>query len=73
MLATDHVGYTRADKMHPSVIIINTRSAGNYLQVNMPMLYSEGVRTKKLTLEQMVALTSTNPAKLFGVYPRQGR
>jgi dihydropyrimidinase len=72
VLATDHVGYTRADKMHPSVNIVNTRSAGNYLQVNMPLLYSEGVRTKKLTLEQMVALTSTNPAKLFGVYPRKG-
>lgn len=72
VLATDHVGYTRADKMHPSVSITNTRSAGNYLQVNMPLLYSEGVRSKRLTLEQMVALTSTNPAKLFGVYPRKG-
>lgn len=72
VLATDHVGYSRADKMHPSVDIINTRSAGNYLQVNMPLLYSEGVRTKRLTLEQMVALTSTNPARLFGVYPRKG-
>ena len=72
VLATDHVGYTRADKMHPSVNIVNNRSAGNYLQVNMPLLYSEGVRTKKITLEQMVALTSTNPAKLFGAYPRKG-
>ncbi len=72
VLATDHVGYTKADKMDPAVNIINNRSAGNYLQVNMPLLYSEGVRTKKLTLEQMVALTSTNPAKLFGVYPKKG-
>lgn len=72
VLATDHVGYTRADKMHPSVNIINTRSAGNYLQANMPLMYSEGVRSKRVTLEQMVALMSTNPAKLFGVYPRKG-
>ena len=72
VLATDHIGYTRADKMHPSVSITNTRSAGNYLQVNMPMLYSEGVRSKKITLEQMVALSSTNPAKLFGLYPKKG-
>jgi dihydropyrimidinase len=72
VLATDHVGYTREDKMDPVVNIINNRSAGNYLQVNMPLLYSEGVRTKKLTLEQMIALTSTNPAKLFGLYPKKG-
>jgi dihydropyrimidinase len=72
VLATDHVGYTRADKMHPSVSITNTRSAGNYLQVNLPLLYSEGVRSKRLTLEQMVAVSSTNPAKLFGLYPKKG-
>jgi dihydropyrimidinase len=72
VLATDHIGYTRADKMDPSVSITNTRSAGNYLQVNLPMLYSEGVRSKKITLEQMVALTATNPAKLFGLYPKKG-
>ena len=72
VLATDHIGYTRADKMDPAVNIVNNRSAGNYLQVNLPMLYSEGVRTKRITLEQMVALSSTNPAKLFGLYPKKG-
>jgi dihydropyrimidinase len=72
VLATDHIGYTRADKMHPSVNIVNTRSAGNYLQVNLPLLHSEGVRGKRVTLEQMVAVSSTNPAKLFGVYPKKG-
>jgi dihydropyrimidinase len=72
VMDTDHIGYTRADKMDPSVSITNTRSAGNYLQVSLPLLYSEGVRSKRITLEQMVALTSTNPAKIFGIYPRKG-
>lgn len=36
------------------------------------MLFSEGVRTTRITLEQFVAVTSTNPAKLFGLYPRKG-
>ena len=36
------------------------------------MLYSEGVRTKRITLERFVAVTATNPAKLFGLYPRKG-
>ena len=72
VLNTDHIGYTRADKMDPAVNIVNNRSAGNYLQVNLPLLYSEGVRSKRITLEQMVALTSANPAKLFGLYPKKG-
>ena len=64
---------TRADKMDPAVRrSVNNRPAGNYLQVNLPMLYSEGVRSRRITLEQIVALTATNPAKLFGLYPQKG-
>jgi len=69
---TDHVGYTREDKLDPSLDIINHRPAGNYLQVQLPLLYSEGVRKGRITLERMIALTSTNPARLFGLYPRKG-
>jgi len=69
---TDHVGYTRSEKLDPSLNIINHRAAANYLQVQLPLLYSEGVRTGRITLERMVALSSTNPAKLFGLYPRKG-
>jgi dihydropyrimidinase len=69
---TDHVGYTREEKLDPSLNIVNHRAAGNYLQVQLPLLYSEGVRKGRITLERMVALTSTDPAKLFGLYPRKG-
>jgi len=72
VVATDHVSYTREEKMDPSVNIVNARPAGNYLQVNLPLLYSEGVRKRRISLEKMVAVTSTNPAKLFGLYPRKG-
>src|SRR5207248_7799596 len=43
-----------------------------YSQDNLPLLYSEGVRTGRISLEKFVAVTSTNPAKLFGLYPRKG-
>jgi dihydropyrimidinase len=69
---TDHVGYTREDKLDPTLDIVNHRPAGNYLQVQLPLLYSEGVRKGRITLERMVALSATNPAKLFGLYPRKG-
>lgn len=38
----------------------------------MPILWSFGVQTGRLTPQQFVALTSTNPAKLFGMYPQKG-
>ena len=36
------------------------------------MLYSEGVAKGRLSLSQFVAVTATNPAKLFGMWPRKG-
>jgi dihydropyrimidinase len=38
----------------------------------LPVLWTTGVREKKITASQFVALTSTNPAKIFGLYPRKG-
>ncbi|MHC5064647.1 MAG: dihydropyrimidinase, partial [Planctomycetota bacterium] len=42
------------------------------LEIRMPMLFSEGVRKGRLSLEQFVSLTSTNAAWLYGLYPRKG-
>jgi dihydropyrimidinase len=69
---TDHVGYTRAEKMDPGNSIQRPREGSNFLQDQMPLLYSEGVRRGRISLERMVAVTATNPAKLFGLYPRKG-
>jgi dihydropyrimidinase len=69
---TDHVGYTRAEKMAPGNSVQRPREGGNFLQDQMPLLYSEGVRKGRISLERMVAVTATNPAKLFGLYPRKG-
>jgi dihydropyrimidinase len=38
----------------------------------LPILWTYGVRSGKLTPNQFVAKTSTNPAKIFGLYPRKG-
>jgi dihydropyrimidinase len=38
----------------------------------MPVLWTYGVRSGRLTANQFVALNCTNPAKIFGLYPRKG-
>ncbi|MBN2500517.1 MAG: dihydropyrimidinase [Anaerolineales bacterium] len=38
----------------------------------LPILWTYGVGAGYLTPNQFVALTSTNPAKIFGIYPQKG-
>jgi len=42
------------------------------IETRLPLLFSEGVGQGRLDLNQFVALTATNPAKLYGLYPRKG-
>jgi len=38
----------------------------------LPVMWTCGVRAGKITANQFVAYHSTNPAKIFGLYPRKG-
>lgn len=42
------------------------------LAMRLPLLYSEGVRTGRLSLQRFVELTATAPARIHGLYPRKG-
>ena len=42
------------------------------VQDRMPIMWTYGVRAGKITANQFVAYTSTNPAKIFGLYPHKG-
>jgi len=72
VLATDHAPWTRAQKLDPSLTITNLRPGVSDLQAMLPMFFSEGVGKRKLPLERFVAVTSTNAARIFGLYPRKG-
>jgi dihydropyrimidinase len=42
------------------------------LETRLPLLFSEGVQRGRITVNEFVALTATNAAKLYGLYPRKG-
>src|SRR5881398_2273760 len=47
-------------------------NGGPGLENRLQMIHEFGVRAGRITLNRMVELLATNPAKLFGLYPRKG-
>lgn len=42
------------------------------VESRMALIFSEGVNKRRITLNKFVEITSTNPAKIFGLYPKKG-
>ena len=42
------------------------------VETRLPTLYDGGVRAGRISLNRLVELTATAPAKLFGLFPRKG-
>ena len=42
------------------------------IETRMSLVYDGGVRTGHISLNRFVELTSTSPAKIFGLFPRKG-
>jgi dihydropyrimidinase len=47
-------------------------NGGPGLENRLQMIHQFGVREGRISLNRMVELLATNPAKLFGLYPRKG-
>jgi dihydropyrimidinase len=72
VLATDHAPWTREQKLDPALSVARVRPGVSNLQFMLPMFFSEGVGKRGMSLERFVATTSTNAARLFGLFPRKG-
>jgi dihydropyrimidinase len=70
-VCSDHAPWTLADKLDPSLDVVTARQGVADLETLMPMLFSEGVVTGRISLDKFVELTSLNAARLFGLYPRK--
>ena len=71
-LGSDHAPWLLADKTDPALDVTNARQGVADLETLLPMLFSAGVATGRLSLPRFVELTSTAAARLFGLYPRKG-
>lgn len=72
VLASDHCPWTLAQKARGREQFDLIPNGAPGVEERLPFLYTYGVVRGGLTLEEFVALTATNPAKIFGLYPRKG-
>jgi dihydropyrimidinase len=70
-VATDHVGWSMKQKKEETTVD-NLQPGMSNLETVMPMLYSEGIGKGRLSRKRFVEVISTNPAKIFGLYPQKG-
>ena len=71
-VCTDHAPWTLEQKLDPSLDAVNQRHGMAELETMLPVLWSEGVATGRISVARFVEVTSTAAARLFGLYPRKG-
>ena len=72
VVATDHCAFTTAQKRTGRDDFTKIPNGTGGLEDRMPVLWTRGVGTGRLTPNEFVAATSTNIAKILGMYPRKG-
>ncbi|MGR3757607.1 MAG: dihydropyrimidinase [Tranquillimonas sp.] len=72
VVATDHCAFTTDQKRYGLGDFTKIPNGTGGLEDRMPMLWTYGVNTGRLTPNEFVAVTSTNIAKILNVYPRKG-
>ena len=70
-IGTDHVANQLNLKLKGSDVW-NALAGFPGIGTLLPILLSEGINKKRITLQKLVQLTSTNAAKIFGMYPKKG-
>ena len=72
MISSDHSPSTLGQKGPASGNFWDAWGGAQGVQTMLPALYTEGVIKRGLPIERLVQLISTNPARIFGLYPRKG-
>jgi len=71
-VATDHCAFTTTQKRTGIGDFTKIPNGTGGLEDRMPVLWTQGVGTGRLTPNEFVAVTSTNIAKILNMYPKKG-
>lgn len=72
VVATDHCPFTWEQKQMGKDDFSRIPNGHPAIEHRVELLFSEGVKTGRISLPEFVKLTSTNAAKIFGMYPKKG-
>ena len=72
VVATDHCAFTTEQKRYGVGDFTKIPNGTGGLEDRLPMLWTYGVATGRLTMNEFVAVTSTNIAKILNCYPKKG-
>ncbi len=73
VVSTDEAGFNASDKARATGgPFENIPNGLPGVAVRLPVLFTKGFEAGRITLDRFVALNCTNPARIFGLYPRKG-
>ncbi|MEZ4952274.1 MAG: dihydropyrimidinase [Saprospiraceae bacterium] len=72
VVATDHCPFKWEQKLIGKNDFSKIPNGHPAIENRMELLWSEGVEKGKISPNKYVAVTSTNPAKIFGMFPQKG-
>ena len=72
VVATDHCAFTTEQKRMGLGDFTKIPNGTGGLEDRMPVLWTYGVETGRLTMNEFVSVTSTNIAKILNIYPQKG-
>ncbi|RWM66202.1 MULTISPECIES: dihydropyrimidinase [Mesorhizobium] len=72
VVATDHCAFTTSQKRNGVGDFTKIPNGTGGLEDRLPVLWTTGVNTGRLTMNEFVAVISTNIAKILNMYPKKG-
>lgn len=72
LVSTDHCAFFMKQKRMGEKDFSKIPNGAPGIEHRLELLYSEGVRKQRISLNKFVEVTSTNAAKIYGMFPKKG-